>query len=186
MKASWLRRGHLTLKSSRPSSNASPIWKLFFGECLLAILCAHRLLTSWLTFSHICRASDRQPFRGFCQVLSQVAPGLNALIVRPIGLIENHTTILQHQLAGPAEHHCEGHLRWEAPRLSSLHCLRVLSLSKLSSDGVNQLHMVLQFAPMLEKMTIESLFIDDALLAHVGKLRYLTNLTLRSSGTKVI
>ncbi|PWN93098.1 hypothetical protein FA10DRAFT_290249 [Acaromyces ingoldii] len=116
MKASWLRRGHLTLKSSRPSSNASPIWKLFFG---------------------------------------------------------------------PAEHHCEGHLRWEAPRLSSLHCLRVLSLSKLSSDGVNQLHMVLQFAPMLEKMTIESLFIDDALLAHVGKLRYLTNLTLRSSGTKI-
>lgn len=119
-------------------------------------------------------------------MLSQVTPGLNALIVRPVSLVENHTTTLQQQLAGPPEQHCEGHLRWDAPRLSSLHCLRLLSLSKLSSDGVNQLHMVLQCAPMLEKMTIESLFIDDALLAHVGKLRYLTNLTLRSSGTKVI
>lgn len=75
--------------------------------------------------------------------------------------------------------------RWDACKLFTISSLQSLSISGLSVEGVRELQTFLPFAVRLSQLTVDSQFVDDALLVQIGEVRNLRRLLIKSSGTKV-
>lgn len=69
--------------------------------------------------------------------------------------------------------------------LLELSSLRLLSISGLSIEGVRELQKFVGKSTRLSHLTIDSQFVDDALLNQVAELKCLKKLLIKTSGTKV-
>jgi hypothetical protein len=163
-----------SLAISLPSSN-QPI----SPESLGALLKALPHLESFIW------ATDRMPFRSICSVLYNSAPQLLELLFRPTTSDLAHS---KHRIASQEPSSCGPApipQRWDAFLMLNFASLRTLYISGLSIDGIRELQKFLQRSARLAVLTIDSQFVDDALLLQVAELKCLQRLLIKSSGTKV-
>lgn len=125
------------------------------------------------------------PFHSICSVLHNSALHLTELLIRPTisDLAHSRHRLPSQDTAsyGPTP----APQRWDGFLLLNLASLRTLCISGLSIDGIRELQKLLQRAPRLAVLTIDSQFVDDALLMQVAELKCLQRLLIKSSGTKV-
>jgi len=124
------------------------------------------------------------PFRSICCVIHLSSPRLQELLIRPTNSNQAHS---QHRLATHESNHCITFTpqRWDAFTLLELASLHTLSISGLTVEGIRELQKFVQRASRLSHLTIDSQFVDDALLIQVAELKCLKKLVIKSSGTKV-
>ena len=123
------------------------------------------------------------PSRELCTVVYLSAPHLTHLLVRPTTAEGAHS---QYRQAFQEPSQTTPTLqRWDACKLFTLSSLQSLSISGLSVEGVRDLQTFLPFAARLSQLTVDSQFVDDALLVHIAEVRNLRRLLIKSSGTKV-
>lgn len=129
-------------------------------------------------------ATDRMPFQSICTVVHQSCPQLRQLLIRPTISDLAHS---QHRLA--SQESCYGFTpppqRWDAFMMLTLQCLDTLYISGLSVDGIRELQSFLSQASRLSFLTVDSQFVDDALLHQVADLKRLKQLLIKTSGTKM-
>jgi hypothetical protein len=125
------------------------------------------------------------PFHSFCSVLYNSAPHLSELLVRPTisDLAHSRHRLASQDLASYSP--APAPQRWDGFLMLNLASLRVLYISGLSIDGIRELQKLLQRATQLAVLTMDSQFVDDALLLQVAELKCIQRLLIKSSGTKV-
>lgn len=75
--------------------------------------------------------------------------------------------------------------RWAADDLNALPLLQTLILSLTSAEGIRNIGLAAPSMTQLKHLSIDSPFIDDALLVRLGTATLLEVLVLRGNGTKV-
>ncbi|PWN48779.1 hypothetical protein IE53DRAFT_177932 [Violaceomyces palustris] len=162
------------------------------------------------------RKCSRIAFPNFCSFMARSVPGLSVLIISPqvpLGRCgnapaEQHTTSISSASSSPrsalgslllesplateedekedASQPVELSSRWDCFGIHTLPCLRELSLSHLSREGVKNLTAALPYLPHIEFLTLDFQFVDDTLLSGVSEsCKKVANLTIRTSGTKM-
>lgn len=128
------------------------------------------------------RATNRMPIRNISSVLHKSCPEIADIAFRPTTSDLAHsytrtgtqegatTTILQ---------------RWDGFMLQSLSNLKSLSISGLSQEGIRELEKLLVHSKRLQRLSVDSQFVDDSLLFQAASLKQLRSLLIKSSGTKV-